>query len=91
MESVEKERETTRAMLPEDNSILGPTVGRERITPDEAVAVPASAETTTTLPVPDSHPPTINDAHVINDSAARLPLDPSAPAPPEPTRKRDWL
>jgi TatA/E family protein of Tat protein translocase len=86
MESVEKERETTRAMLPEDNSILGPSVGRESIVPGAAVALPESVETH----VADADAHAIDDAHAINHSSARPPAEANAPAP-EPTRKRDWL
>lgn len=92
LESVEKERETTRAMLPEDNSILGPTVGREKSVPGETIA--ASAGTEPPAADPEAHAindaRAINDAHSINDTAGGPPAAAHAPAP-EPSRKRDWL
>lgn len=83
LESVEKERETDRAMLPEDNSILGATVGRERGAPVEVAGSEAKDErhvaVTDVLPADNSGATSSHQTTLVN-----------APAP-EPTRKRDWL
>ena len=84
LESVEKEKQIEQAMLPEDNSILGPTVGRERAAPGEAASPEAKdkAESTAT----GIEPPAVEisaTAHgqdSANNELAR-----------EPSRKRDWL
>ncbi|HEY0406061.1 MAG TPA: twin-arginine translocase TatA/TatE family subunit [Pyrinomonadaceae bacterium] len=80
MESVEKERATGRAMLPEDNSILGPTVGRESIAPvqSDAAASDQPQATMTGLPPTVTTPAAAASQSVSTDA-------------PEPTRKRDWL
>jgi sec-independent protein translocase protein TatB len=78
IESVEKERETEQSMLPPDNSILGPTVGRGMSAPVEdipATAVGASA-------TPDG---------VTTAAVEPVQTTPATPPAPEPTRKRDWL
>ena len=82
MESVEKERETGRGLLPEDNSILGPTVGRERSAPAQsgASAIEEQPATAPTMTAP------------LNSTDGADHGGPStATAAPEPTRKRDWL
>jgi sec-independent protein translocase protein TatB len=84
LESVEREREVEHAMLPEDNSILGPTVGRAKGT---ATVVPAAApeaidEASTAasrVPAPEA------------TTTADRPATTDAPVSVEPTRKRDWL
>jgi TatA/E family protein of Tat protein translocase len=80
LESVEKERETERAMLPPDNSILNPTVGRERAAPAGNPNPEAQdgkhAAVTELLPA---------------DSAVVPPAQTTSTNNPEPTRKRDWL
>lgn len=82
LESVEKEREVERAMLPEENSILSPTVGRERAAHGEASA--SSAKDEASAP-----------AAAVPVTAAEIPASdtsqPDATPAPEPTRKRDWL
>lgn len=83
MESVEKEREVERAMLPADNSILGETVGREKSAPVE----PATAEATEGTSLMTGAGPAAADASATptaDTAAADTPI-------PEPTRKRDWL
>jgi sec-independent protein translocase protein TatB len=82
LESVEKEREIEQAMLPEDNSILGPTVGREKSAPGEAAPTEAKDETNATAAAVSSY-----------DGAATLPSQASSPEASAlaPTRKRDWL
>jgi TatA/E family protein of Tat protein translocase len=77
LESVEKERETEQAMLPPDNSILGPTVGREKAAPVEDIL-------TTTVEA-GATPGGVTPAAV-----QPVQTTPATPAP-EPTRKRDWL
>jgi sec-independent protein translocase protein TatB len=79
MESVEKERATEQAMLPEDNSILGPTVGREKAAPVAAASLAANDGANTTAP------------DVMPAVAAVRPDQTAAAPAPEPTRKRDWL
>jgi sec-independent protein translocase protein TatB len=76
LESVEKERETEQAMLPADNSILGPTVGREKAAPVADILATTDAASART----DEATP----------AAAAAPAAPLPPAP-ESTRKRDWL
>lgn len=83
LESVEKEREINRAMLPEENSILPETVGREKPAPVTA----SNAEATLEMSAPASHDITVNDV-VAGPTAQTESIN--APAP-EPTRKRDWL
>lgn len=83
LESVEKERETERAMLPEDSSILGATVGRERGTPVSASTPEAEHPTSTAL-----------NTTAAMDGGAALPATETTSTDepiPEPTRKRDWL
>lgn len=83
MESVEKERETERAMLPEENSILAPTVGRDQGTRPVAAA--------STEAIDERSAATI---HAQTDDAPTPTAQPSMPDAPiaaEPTRKRDWL
>ncbi len=80
LESVEKERAIEQAMLPEDNSILGPTVGREKAAPVEDIGLTAkdeesAAEAAAAPPTPDA----ITHGQTTTANA------------PEPTRKRDWL
>lgn len=84
MESVEKEREIERAMLPEDNSILAPTVGREKKAQGEAADLDAKDErsvSATALP------------HATGDDAVQTASHTSSTDAhaSEPTRKRDWL
>lgn len=83
LENVEKERQIEQAMLPEDNSILAPTVGREKGAPLVAADAPAEDERSVSV---DDDPPAA-------DATATLPRPPtSIDAPsPEPTHKRDWL
>jgi TatA/E family protein of Tat protein translocase len=78
LESVEKERAIEQAMLPEDNSILGPTVGRQKSAPVEDIGLTPTNEQSATE---DALPPTF-------DAPGQTP---TADAPSEPTRKRDWL
>jgi sec-independent protein translocase protein TatB len=77
IESVEKERETEQAMLPPDNSILGPTVGREKAAPAEDIL-------TTTVEA------SATPGGVTPAAVQPVQTTPATPAP-EPTRKRDWL
>jgi TatA/E family protein of Tat protein translocase len=83
MESVEKEREIERAMLPEENSILAPTVGREKTTNVEAATLEAKDEMSVSAALPRA----TTGVSIEADSRASS-ID--APAP-ERTRKRDWL
>lgn len=83
LETVEKEREIERAMLPEDNSILGATVGREKGTPVMA-SNPEAANETSAMAGTD---PATDDVVALPTTATAAT---DAPAP-EPTRKRDWL
>ncbi|MBD0325384.1 MAG: twin-arginine translocase TatA/TatE family subunit [Pyrinomonadaceae bacterium] len=79
LESVEKEHAIEQAMLPEDNSILGPTVGRQKSTPIEDIGLTPTAE-----------PSTIDGAQPSAFDASGETTE-TADAPPEPMRKRDWL
>lgn len=83
LETVEKEREIERPMLPEDNSILGATVGRDKAAPTVAAGSEARDErhgaVTEVLPAENSGA-TPSDQTTLADAPA-----------PEPTRKRDWL
>lgn len=85
LESVERERQIEPAMLPpEENSILGPTVGREKVGPTAAASLTVIDETNaqaaiTTTPVNES----------ATDSF--IPATSEESQSPEPTRKRDWL
>lgn len=86
LESVEKERETGRSLLPEDNSILGPTVGRDKSAPAQsgADALDEQPAMMTATAAPTAPP--------IETDAAAVAHNPStSTAAPEPTRKRDWL
>lgn len=83
LESVEKERQIEQAMLPPDNSILAPTVGREKSATIRDADSQAEDEDSFSA---DDEPTNVN-------AAATMPGQPtSTDAPsPEPTRKRDWL
>jgi TatA/E family protein of Tat protein translocase len=85
MESVEKEREIERAMLPEENSILAPTIGREKKAQVEAAALDAKDEAG--VSVAAALPRATGEAAIDAASHASS-VDATAP---EPTRKRDWL
>jgi Tat protein translocase TatB subunit len=89
MESAETDARLERAILPAENSILEPTVGRGSDAADTARAQPGLAE---------------DETHAIGNVPAPSvkPVDPSvmqpatqasseAPAITAPTRKRDWL
>jgi sec-independent protein translocase protein TatB len=80
LESVEKEREIERAMLPEDNSIMGATVGREKRAPLETgpETIGEQSATATAAPTVETNAAAANDQSKLADA-------------PEPTRKRDWL
>lgn len=85
LESVEKERQIEQAMLPDDNSILGTTVGREKKTTIEADNSNAFDDWNAS-----------GDGDQQNDNADADAVTPeqasSSDAPaPETTRKRDWL
>lgn len=80
LESVEKERETTQAMLPEENSILGPTVGREKPKPVDAAT---QTEAGLSAPALAAEPAVTADGTQAEQTAT--------PLATEPTRKRDWL
>lgn len=94
MESVEKERETERAMLPEDNSILGASVGREKSTTAQAGShLEAGAETvvdegraSTAAAAKDDATTTARESGQAVSSGQTTSTDAT-----EPTRKRDWL
>lgn len=79
LESAEKERAIEQAMLPEDNSILGPTIGRQKSALIEDIGLAPTDEASAI----DGAQPSASDAH--GQSAA------ATDAPSEPTRKRDWL
>lgn len=83
LESVEKEREIERAMLPEDNSILGPVVGRERNTP--GAASPETVDKGVAAIAAAAAAPPVADAGVTA-SGPTVSTDAT-----EPTSKRDWL
>ena len=85
MESVEKEREIERAMLPEDNSILAPTIGREKKAQGEAANAEerdgAGVSAAPALPRATGDAAVEATSHASSTDATAL----------EPTRKRDWL
>ncbi|MDX6695040.1 MAG: sec-independent protein translocase protein TatA [Blastocatellia bacterium] len=81
MESVEKERETGRAMLPEDNSILGPTIGHDKSAPGQMEAEAVDEQRAITATAVSS----------TETDAGSAPGQPTSTAAPEPMRKRDWL
>jgi sec-independent protein translocase protein TatB len=86
LENVEREKQVEQAMLPEDNSILAPTVGREKGATAASTQSKADDEWDARTSAADGVPqddaasatPPLNATHV--DAAAT-----------EPTRKRDWL
>lgn len=80
MESVEKERETEQAMLPPDNSILGPTVGREK-------SAPVRQDISTNTHEASATPGGVTPAATVQPDLTTA----AAPSASEPTRKRDWL
>lgn len=83
LESVEKERQIEQAMLPEDNSILAPTVGREK----GAIARNADSQAEDEESVSaDDEPSDVNDSVTMPGQPTSI----DAPSS-EPTRKRDWL
>jgi sec-independent protein translocase protein TatB len=92
IETTEKDARIAQAMLPEDNSILGP--GRER---SHAVMDAANASDMTEPRRASSHSPASEAVAV--EAAASQPAaeeavataDDDAAPTPEPTRKRDWL
>lgn len=86
LESVEKERAIEQAMPPEDNSILGPTVGRERAAPVEDIVSTTNDEASTSA---IDAPPAFDATHPGQTSTTATAA--STATAPEPTRKRDWL
>ena len=85
LESVEKERQVEQAMLPEDNSILAPTVGRGKGATIRDADSQAEDDASTTF---DNEPP---DDDAAAQTMPRQTTSIDAPSPPELTRKRDWL
>lgn len=84
MESVEKEREIERAMLPEENSILAPTINREKGARSiEAARTDAKDDASVSATLPRA---TADASMEVASHTSSI----DAPAP-EPTRKRDWL
>ena len=86
LEEAGKEAEVTRAMLPEDNSILAPTVGRAKHTRDESDPEAAGEIATSATPA--------SPAAEADEATSATVAPGSAPPPAEgigPTRKRDWL
>ncbi|HEX8495189.1 MAG TPA: twin-arginine translocase TatA/TatE family subunit [Pyrinomonadaceae bacterium] len=83
LESVEKERQIEQAMLPPDNSILAPTVGREKGAPTRDAD--SQAEDEESVSADDEPPDHVADATMPDQQTS---IDASTPAP---TRKRDWL
>lgn len=83
MESVETEQETGRAMLPEENSILGESVGREKSATvavgSEAVVVDDEESASTVAASTDNAATTWESGQTTSTETL------------EPTRKRDWL
>ncbi len=99
MESVVKERQIEQALLPEDNSILAPTVGREKSAlpasveakaNDEmsapVVATVAAVEADAANAAPNAAPHA--DAAPVTPPLSVTPVDAAAP---KQTHKRDWL
>ena len=85
MESNAKEARISQAMLPEDNSILGP--GEER---DRAVHEAAAPEVLTEPRRASSDSLAVEETSL--NAPAQPPIHNAEEAPPlEPTRKRDWL
>ena len=86
LENVERERQVEQAMLPEDNSILAPTVGREKGAPLTTSDAKAEDERSVAADLADNVPP--ND-----DAAATMPRQTTSIDAPTtaPTHKRDWL
>jgi sec-independent protein translocase protein TatB len=84
LESVETERQIEQAMLPEDNSILAPTVGREKGVPLGEV----NATTKDEWSAAADNNPTDVDAADATMPVQKASID--APAS-QPTHKRDWL
>jgi len=85
MEASDKEARISEAMLPEDNSILGP--GEER---NRAVTEAADPEALTE-PRRASSDSLVAEETPFNAPAASTPTGAEEAPPLEPTRKRDWL
>lgn len=85
LESVEKERQIEQAMLPEDNSILAPTVGREKGVP--VGKADAKTKDEWSAAADDNNPPDDDVAAAMMHGQT---TSTDAPAP-ESTHKRDWL
>ena len=88
LEATEKDARISQAMLPEDNSILGP--GRER---SQAVMDAATKEDATEPRRPSSQSSAADavDLPASQPTAETVAVDDKDAPAPEPTRKRDWL
>ncbi|HEX8922550.1 MAG TPA: twin-arginine translocase TatA/TatE family subunit [Pyrinomonadaceae bacterium] len=85
LEEREKEAQIERAMLPEDNSILGNTVERNK-----AIHAAAATADTQTQEAASSAPQTIDSsAHPSGETASAAAVDASNASAP--VGKRDWL
>ena len=92
LEEREKEARIEKAMLPEDNSILGDTVERQRaVRAAAALANTEAQEATVTTPAASSTPQTTDSAPQQQQQADGIAPAVDAHTEAAPVGKRDWL